>query len=583
MLEYREWQETLLYFNVQPKGPIPSVNDEDGIYPYESYCQTASRPILKKLKMVTIENDFISVTVCPDLGGRVESIFDKKSGREILFKSGCVRPVRILPRMAFISGGIEVSFPISHTPSQIEKVHYHVKKIKDRVYIWCGEREIRYGMQWTVEFSLGEKDRFLTQRTCFYNPTGKTHEWMSWSNAALPAMDDSEFYFPSGVVLRHADILETTVWEKNKKYKLSDFDRMEGYFWRTTDCNAFGMFNPSLGIGLYHIADQKETCGIKLWLYGKGRHETWAHQTAYGRESYVEIQAGPIREQADKALLNPGELHCHKEFWIPAVDALSIYELELPEPELIDVNEIPLYDFVLREKTRPWLELLNLYKLKFAGKIPEPPEAEGCFWPPSGMEDLDEALKWAADNSEGVNKSLWYYYLGVYYAGCGRIDESVEVLSSINSDWSNAFLGRLLRTEKKDYAGSLEALNKILSPAWQLHPQVIVERDITLSHLGEKYFSEREKWLNKASALDDEELIERRAYLLYEKGEIEKAYEILKSVNFQKIHQRYKRTELWNLINKALGTNEPVPESLGEDDLAAYGAYRAYNNGVMEG
>lgn len=192
MIKFYEWKDSLPYFNIQPKGPIPTVSDEDGIYPYESFCETAARPVLKKFKMVTMENEYISVTVCPDLGGRVESIVDKKTCREVLFKSGGVRPVRILPRMAFISGGIEVSFPISHTPSQIEKVHYEVKKIDDRVYIWCGEKEIRCGMQWTLEFSLGEEDKFLTERSCFYNPTSKTHEWMSWSNAAVAAMEDTE-------------------------------------------------------------------------------------------------------------------------------------------------------------------------------------------------------------------------------------------------------------------------------------------------------------------------------------------------------------------------------------------------------
>ncbi len=300
MLDYREWQETMLYHTLQPSGPIPTVQNEEGIYPYESFCETAKRPILRTFRMVSIENRWLRVTVCPDLGGKVHSIIDKSSGKEILFHPGSIRPVRILPRMAFISGGIEVSFPISHTPVQIEPVHVSVQQLENRLYIWCGEREVRYGMHWTVEYSLGVDDRYLTQRTIFHNPTSQPHAWMSWSNAALPARPDSQFHYPAGQVLRHADNLEQFDWERNCEYRLSDFKRMQGFFWKTTDCNAFGMFTPSLGCGLYHISDPSETPGMKLWLYGVGQQEEWAHQTSARKESYVEIQAGPLVDQAEK-------------------------------------------------------------------------------------------------------------------------------------------------------------------------------------------------------------------------------------------------------------------------------------------
>ena len=168
-------------------------------------------------------NHWLRVTVCPDLGGKVHSIIDKSSGKEILFHPGSIRPVRILPRMAFISGGIEVSFPISHTPVQIEPVHVFVQQLENRLYIWCGEREVRYGMHWTVEYSLGVDDRYLTQRTIFHNPTSQPHAWMSWSNAALPARPDSQFHYPAGQVLRHADNLEQFDWKEivNTDYPIS--------------------------------------------------------------------------------------------------------------------------------------------------------------------------------------------------------------------------------------------------------------------------------------------------------------------------------------------------------------------------
>ena len=81
-----------------------------------------------------------------------------------------IRYTRILPRFYFVAGGIEVSFPIAHSPSQNEKVLYKIEKDQSRTYVTCGERELRFGMQWSVEYSLGPDDAFLTQRVRYHNP-----------------------------------------------------------------------------------------------------------------------------------------------------------------------------------------------------------------------------------------------------------------------------------------------------------------------------------------------------------------------------------------------------------------------------
>ena len=57
-----------------------------------------------------------------ELGGRVYSLFDKRINKEVLFSNPVVKPVRILPVWAFISGGIEFNFPIAHSPTSITEV-----------------------------------------------------------------------------------------------------------------------------------------------------------------------------------------------------------------------------------------------------------------------------------------------------------------------------------------------------------------------------------------------------------------------------------------------------------------------------
>lgn len=61
---------------------------------------------------ITLENDQVKITICPDLGGKVTSMVLKLSGKEVLYVPEVIRPTRILPRFYFVAGGIEISFPI---------------------------------------------------------------------------------------------------------------------------------------------------------------------------------------------------------------------------------------------------------------------------------------------------------------------------------------------------------------------------------------------------------------------------------------------------------------------------------------
>ena len=196
-----EYDDYILTHELTPFGPIPTAFDPNGVYPYTSYCETSNRPVLKKYHFIILENDELKVTICPDLGGKVTSIIHKHSGKEILYVPDVIRYTRILPRFYFVAGGIEVSFPISHSPVQNEKLLFKIDRTVDRIYVTCGERELRFGMQWSVEYSLSNSDNFLTQRVIYFNPGNSTYPWMSWSNAALPSTLDTKFDFPKGQVL----------------------------------------------------------------------------------------------------------------------------------------------------------------------------------------------------------------------------------------------------------------------------------------------------------------------------------------------------------------------------------------------
>jgi hypothetical protein len=555
-------------------GPIPTALDPNGVYPYVSYCETANRPFLQRYTFVVLENRFVKVTISPDIGGKVTSIVHKGSGKEVLYVPQVLRPTRILPRFYFVAGGIEVSFPISHSPSQNEKVIHRIERVNDRVYVTCGERELRFGMQWSVEYSLGPQDTFLTERVVFHNPGTSTYPWMSWSNAALPSAPDTEFHFPKGEVLSHASRIETIDWQSQGPKRESEIKEMTGYFWKSRDANAFGAYTPSLGTGLYHIADEAISPGMKLWSYGVGDDRPWAMLSTASPQPYIEIQGGPIGDQSIKLELRPKETRSHVEYWIPTDKPLNIYALTVPENHLRAVSKIPLFEWARPDEVRGWNELMHAYAKK--GILPDPPQIEQNLWAPSGMENLATAFEWAIQNSRDRKADLWRFHYGAWLAGRGKTEDAIRVLSASKIGVAEALLARLYLA-KGDTRNAAAALEAIREPWLQLHPQVVVERDRILRVLGAQTLPEREQWLNKVGALKDEWILERKVQLLIDKGEIQDAKQLLLSIPFQKVHQTYTRTGMWLQICERLKEPcNPIPQGLGEDRLARFGAYREF-------
>lgn len=577
MLAFHETTEFLLTHAVVPAGPIPTSYDPDGIYPYESFAETSARPEIREYRVVLLENDRLRVKICPDLGGRLCSLFLKEGGAEALFFPQVVRPVRILPRQSFTGGGIELSFPISHTPVEIAPVLCEMAQTEDRVYVCCGEREIKFGMHWTVEYSLGEGDNLLTQRTVFLNPDAQGHPWMSWSNAGVPARPDTVFDFPRGPVLAHDAQIRTIDWETEGPRSQADVSRMTGYFWQKPDCCAFGAFTPSLGVGLYHVADPRQMPGMKLWSDGIGRDEAWVSQYTLDGAQCLEIQAGPLVDQSLKATLQPGQRHEQVEFWIPSLCRRDIHTISLPAPQLRRVEEVPVFAWAREEQVDPWLRLRDAWKADEVLRIPRAPDIDSNRWAPSGMAELGNALAWAASRTAAGERDRWLFQHGAWQAGRDDPNAALSVLSECRDDRGRALAARLWLVYKHNPHEAAKAYRAIESPTISLHPQVVFERDKALAALGPATIDERKRWLDAVSALEDEWLAERRASLLLDCGDAQAARDVLTRTRFQRVHQRYERTRLWRRSESMLGLDPvPYPFWLGEDDLAEFGAYREH-------
>ena len=68
-------------------------------------------------RAVILENDYVEVTVLPELGGRIYSARDKSNGYDFVYRNHVIKPALVGLLGPWISGGIEFNWPQHHRPS----------------------------------------------------------------------------------------------------------------------------------------------------------------------------------------------------------------------------------------------------------------------------------------------------------------------------------------------------------------------------------------------------------------------------------------------------------------------------------
>ncbi len=548
MIKITETARTIPHFRAVPLTGLPLIYQREHLFPYASCADTEGTPAPRSFRMVVLENDSLRVEVAPDLGGRVYSLFDKRIGKEILFSNPVVKPVRVLPIWAFISGGIEFNFPIAHSPTSVAEVGCATGQVGDYGFIRVGEREARTGMEWVVELGLVADQPVLVQRSAFRNRTGADHPWMSWTIAAVRSTEGTEFIHPPHRVLVHDDRVADEEWPGKGLNWDRNHRQMTALFWKPGSAPHFGAFHHDLGFGLMHLADPAQLPGKKVWTYGHGKHRCWGQGTTEGNLSYCEIETGPLLDQGQKPMFPAGTERRFAEYWIPVHGREACDNLAWPK-----FNLPPMDDAWIGWNHSAWQTDWERFRAG-AGSLPSNTVPPGI--------DLESALRreFERGNAKAAEP------LALWLAFRGRAQEAVSVLAGVATPSARRIAGLIEWKALKNPAGAVAHLE-----AGPLEDAVaVVELDELYAELNQ---------LEKRAALlarspHHRLITERRADLALATGQPAETIRLLLGTPWPREHQRYTRSDLWKQASLALGkTDTEPPECLGEDNLARFGAY----------
>jgi tetratricopeptide (TPR) repeat protein len=349
-VQVREGTITLPTYTIKGENRNPVFRSQYGvahIYPYTLLDDIDSKITNKTYHTLVLENKYLLVTIIPDLGGRVYSVFDKVSQREVFYKNSIVRFAPLAIRGAFFSGGVEFSFPVAHAPTTCDNINWDIRENADgSASISIGGLEHISRLRWMIVLTLFPDRCALAQDVYLFNPGTIPGRYHYWTNASLEANEGTEFIYPlhrarsyeyagtsgwpfarldlileepglpgmEGVPMWPANRLQAPVnfrWQKNMLAQVSIFGR--GVEW-----DYFGAWQHKVNHGYAHVAKSKDVSGMKLWSWGNAPVGV-INQSALTDDGsvYAETQCGAMETQLDFSFLQPGKTRRWREWWLP--------------------------------------------------------------------------------------------------------------------------------------------------------------------------------------------------------------------------------------------------------------------------
>lgn len=268
------------------------------------------------LPTVVLENEHLRAIFLPGWGGRLWSLVDRSSGRELLYRNPVLQPANFALRGAWFSGGVEWNIGATgHSPLTCTPLHAARVQLDDgtpvlRLYEWERNR----GLVFQVDTWLPDSSPVLLVRVRVVNPGQSETPMYWWSNIAVPEHDgvrvlapaESAYHFSYDKRLQIAPIPEHDA--RDVTYP-AERPRPGDYFF---DCGASS--RPWIaavdadGRGLVH-ASTSELRGRKLFVWGRapgGRHWQDFLSGGHSDQEYCEIQAGLARTQLEHLPMPPG-------------------------------------------------------------------------------------------------------------------------------------------------------------------------------------------------------------------------------------------------------------------------------------
>lgn len=340
--EIKESQQTMTTYPFGDPDPVPALerSGRGKLYPYFKYEGYSSESKEEKWTVIDMENDYIKVSILPEVGGKIWGAIEKATNNEFIYLNEVLKFRNIALRGPWTSGGIEFNFGIKgHTPSTATPVDYILQEnIDGSVSCIVGGLDLASRTEWRVNILLPKDKAYFETKSLWYNPTPVNVSYYQWMNVAIKASDDLQFFFPGEYQVSHYG--DAHPWPINDDginlsyYKNNNFEGNKSYHILGKYTSHSGAYYHKNDFGYGHWSLYDQVPGKKIWIWSLARSGAiWEDLLTDDNGQYVEVQSGRLFSQANNESsdtpfthvgLAPSTTDTWSELWFPVKETGGI-------------------------------------------------------------------------------------------------------------------------------------------------------------------------------------------------------------------------------------------------------------------
>lgn len=304
------------------------------VYPHSVTEKVSDMKTDHEYTAVFLENKYLLVMILPEIGGRVQRLYDKTNGYDAVYYNRVIKPALVGLAGPWVSGGIEFNWPQHHRPSTFDPVPFKVEEHEDgSVVCYVSELEKMFHTKGMASFTLYPDKAYLEIKGQLYNPTERHQTFLWWANPAVAVNDHTQSVFPPDVhaVMDHGKRavskfpIADGVYYKVNYAPGTDISRYRNipvptsYMAYHSDYDFVGNYDHEREAGLLHIADHHVSPGKKQWTWGCGDFgKAWDKNLTDEDGPYIELMTGVFTDnQPDFTFLAPYEEKTFVQYFMP--------------------------------------------------------------------------------------------------------------------------------------------------------------------------------------------------------------------------------------------------------------------------
>jgi len=304
------------------------------VYPYPMLDVLTDNRQDKTYKAVYLENEYLKISVLPEIGGRLFSALDKTNNYDFIYHQHVIKPALIGMLGAWISGGIEWNFPHHHRPSVFMPIDYVLQENPDgSSTIWVGEIEIRHRLKWMVGLTLYPGKSYIEATIRPFNRTPFAHSFLCFANVGIHANEQYQVIFPPSTEfatyhtknqfarwpishevfnsINYTKGVDVSWWKNHPEWTSM-------FAWNYED-DFFAGYDHGKQAGTVSVANHHVAPGKKFWEWSNGpRGWMWDKILTETDGPELELMTGAYSDnQPDYSWLQPYEAKTIKMYWYP--------------------------------------------------------------------------------------------------------------------------------------------------------------------------------------------------------------------------------------------------------------------------